>query len=81
MWIPKPIYDHAPVFWLLLGALFLAGGIYLGLSDGLRAAYYVFAVFCFSHAVWTFVARRRFRQQRDLQLGEQPPEPAENTES
>lgn len=81
MWIPKPIYDHAPLFWLLLGALFLAGGIYLGLSDGLRAAYYVFAVFCFCHAVWTFVARRRFRQQRDLQLGEQPPEPAENTES
>jgi hypothetical protein len=54
MWIPKPIYDHAPLFWLLLGALFLAGAIYLNFSDGLRAAYYVFAVFCFAHAVWPF---------------------------
>ena len=77
MWIPKPLYDHAPSFWLLLGTLFLAGGIYLNFPDGLRTAYYVFAVFCFSHAIWTFVARRRSR----LQLGEQPPEPAENTES
>ena len=81
MWIPKPIYDHAPLFWLLLGALFLAGAIYLSLSDGLRAAYYVFAVFCFAHAVWTFVARRRFRQQRALSGAEQAREPVENTES
>ncbi len=81
MWIPKPLYDHAPVFWLLLGALFLAGGIYLGFSDGLRATYYVFAVFCFGHAAWTFVARRRSRRQRDLDPGEGSPEPAENTES
>jgi hypothetical protein len=81
MWIPKPIYDHAPFFWFLLGVLFLAGAIYLNFSDGLRAAYYVFAIFCFGHAVWTFVARRRFRQQRDLQAAERSPEPAENTES
>lgn len=81
MWIPKPIYDHAPLFWLLLGALFLAGAIYLNLSDGLRAAYYVFATFCFGHALWTFIARRRSRQQRELHAVEQAPEPAENTES
>lgn len=81
MWIPKPIYDHAPLFWLLLGALFLAGAIYLNFSDGLRAAYYVFAVFCFAHAVWTFVARRRSRQQRALPAAERAREPVENTES
>ena len=81
MWIPKPIYDHAPLFWLLLGVVFLAGGIYLNFSDGLKAAYFVFAAFCFSHAVWTFVARRRFREQRSLQAPEQTAEPAESTES
>jgi hypothetical protein len=81
MWIPKPIYDHAPLFWLLLGALFLAGGIYLGFSDALRAAYFVFAVFCFAHAAWTFVARRRFRQQREPAPGDRSPEPAKSTES
>ena len=81
MWIPKPVYDHAPSFWLLLGALFLAGGIYLNFSDGLRVAYFVFATFCFGHSIWTFVARRRFSQQAEAQTVEEPSEPAESTES
>lgn len=81
MWIPKPIYDHAPAFWFLLGVLFLAGAIYLNFSDGLRAAYYVFALFCFAHAIWTYVARRRSRQQQSPQVRDEPPGAAENTES
>lgn len=78
MWIPKPIYDNAPLFWFLLGALFLAGGIYLNLSDGLKAAYFVFATFCFSHAAWTFFSRRRYRRQSEASSSG---EPAESTES
>lgn len=78
MWVPKPIYDHAPSFWLLLGALFLAGGIYLDFSDGLRAAYFVFATFCFSHAAWTFLARRRNRREAQAQS---MAETVESTES
>ena len=78
MWIPKPIYDHALSFWLLLGILFLVGGIYLDFTDALRAAYFVFAAFCFSHAAWTFIARRRNLRQ----AGAGPvAEPVENTES
>jgi len=65
MWVPKPVYDHAPSFWLLLGVLFLAGGAYLNFSDALRAAYFVFATFCFSHAAWTFLARRRNRREAE----------------
>jgi len=81
MWIPKPIYDHAPLFWFLLGALFFAGGVYLNFPDGLKAAYFVFATFCFSHAVWTFVARRRFRREAAARSLDDSPEPAESTES
>jgi hypothetical protein len=79
MWIPKPIYEYAPLFWLLLGILFLAGAVYLDLPDGLRAAYYVFTIFCAGHAVWTLVARRRSRQQRSLQGGEEAPRPAKDS--
>jgi hypothetical protein len=78
MWIPKPLYDFAPRFWLLLGAAFLAGGIYLDLGDVLKAAYFVFAVFCFGQSGWTHVARRRFRRQA---LQRQSEEPVESTES
>lgn len=81
MWIPKPIYDHAPFFWLLLGALFFAGGVYLNLSDGLQAAYFVFTTFCLGHAVWTFFARRRFRREAAAGSTDDSPEPAESTES
>lgn len=78
MWIPKPLYDHAPLFWMLLGALFLAGAVYLNFSDALEVAYFVFAAFCFTHSAWTFLARRRHRRQAALQSAD---EPAESTES
>ena len=81
MWIPKPIYDHAPLFWLLLGVLFFAGGVYLNFSDGLKAAYFVFATFCFSHAVWTFFARRRHRREAEAGSRDDSPAPAESTET
>lgn len=79
MWIPKPIYDHAPLFWLALGILFLGGAVYLDFPDGLRAAYYVFAVFCAAHAIWTFVARRRSREQSNLHGDEEAPRPAKDS--
>ena len=78
MWIPKPLYDHAPRFWLLLGMAFLAGGIYLDFGEGLKAAYFVFAVFCFGQSGWTFFARRRYRRQA---LQHRAEEPVESTES
>jgi hypothetical protein len=81
MWIPKPIYDHAPSFWFVLGILFLAGAVYLSFPDALRAAYYVFATFCFGHATWTFVARRRFRRESKLQAGAEAPAPAVDPET
>ena len=81
MWIPKPIYDHTPTFWLLLGLLFLAGGIYLDFPHALRTAYFVFATFCCGHVVWTFLARRRFRQQAELQSIDEKTERVNRTES
>ncbi len=77
MWVPKPIYDHAPSFWLLLGVLFVAGGIYLDFPDALRAAYFLFATFCFSHAAWTSLARRRNRRAEARSVAEA----VESTES
>lgn len=78
MWLPKPLYDHLPRFWLLLGVAFLAGGIYLDFGDALKIAYFVFAVFCFGQSAWTFAARRRFRRQA---LQRQTEEAVESSES
>lgn len=78
VWIPKSIYDRVPLFWLLLGTAFLAGGLYLDLGDTLKTAYFVFAVFCLGQSGWTFAARRRFRRQA---LQRQAEESVESTES
>lgn len=78
MWIPKPLYDHAPLFWFLLASLFLAGALYLGFGNGLRTAYFVFAVFCFGQSSWTFFARRRYRRQASQQESAESGEPVES---
>jgi len=32
MWLPTPIYEKAPHYWLLLGLLLIVLGVYLGLE-------------------------------------------------
>lgn len=32
MWIPNPVYDRAPHYWLFLGLLLIIVGIYLGVE-------------------------------------------------
>jgi len=32
MWIPNPVYDRAPHYWLFLGLLLIIVGIYLGIE-------------------------------------------------
>lgn len=32
MYVPKPIYEYAPIYWVVLGILLIAVGIYLGMA-------------------------------------------------
>lgn len=32
MWIPKPIYERAPQYWIVVGLLLVICGVYLGLQ-------------------------------------------------
>ena len=32
MYVPKPIYEYAPIYWIVLGTLLIAVGIYLGMA-------------------------------------------------
>ena len=49
MWIPTPIYERIPQFWLLLGVLFMSSGVYLGFDYELTFLYFGTGVFC---VVW-----------------------------
>ena len=40
MWLPTPIYERIPQFWLLLGLLFMSSGTYLGFDYSLSFVYF-----------------------------------------
>lgn len=49
MWLPTPFYERAPLFWLLLGLLFITAGFWVGFERVLAYVYFGAGCFC---AVW-----------------------------
>lgn len=65
MWIPGPIYDRAPHYWLLIGLLLVIVGIYLGMEMH-RAFLYVGVFLGGSSCVWALrVFQRRTQVPSD----------------
>ena len=62
VWIPTPIYERLPQFWLLLGLLFMSSGIYLGFGYTLTWVYFGTGVVCTARAIHVFLMRRTFRK-------------------
>jgi hypothetical protein len=62
MWLPTPVYERIPQFWFLLGLLFIANGLYVGLDIPFALAS-VFAGFgCCAVGIGVAIIRLRFRQ-------------------
>jgi hypothetical protein len=57
MWIPTPIYERIPRFYILAGLLFLSSCFYLGFDFRLTYVYLGTGIFCF---IWglRILARR-----------------------
>ena len=62
MWLPTPIYERVPLFWLLLGLLFMSSGTYLGFEHSLTKVYFGTGIICCFWGAWIFVRRLRNRQ-------------------
>ncbi|HSG59389.1 MAG TPA: hypothetical protein VLA06_07650 [Woeseiaceae bacterium] len=62
MWLPTPIYERVPLFWLLLGLLFMSSGTYLGFEHSLTKAYFGTGIICCAWGAWIFIMRLRNRQ-------------------
>jgi hypothetical protein len=62
MWIPTPIYERIPQFWLLLGLLFMSSGLYLGFDYDWSKFYYVVGVACCLKSMWIFSKRLAARK-------------------
>ncbi len=61
MWLPTPVYERVPQFWLLLGLLFMSSGIYLGFDYSLSFGYFAVGFACVIWSVTVFVKRARYR--------------------
>jgi len=62
MWLPTPLYERLPQFWLLLGLLFMSSGTYLGFDYSLSFAYFGAGFACCAWSVWVFSTRIRYRK-------------------
>jgi hypothetical protein len=61
MWLPTPIYERIPQFWLLLGLLFMTSGTYLGFDFSLSFFYFGVGLFCVIWSISKFVMRSHNR--------------------
>ncbi len=69
MWISKPIYESLPYFYLVAGALFLAGSMYVGHSYWPTLCFIV-GLLCLVAGLVVLLKRRDFRSN-DKQRGAQ----------
>ncbi len=77
MWIPTPIYERIPQFWLLLGLLFITSGAFLGFEYKLTFVYFGVGFICCMWSMWIFTMRLRGRKapqqtQHQAESAEQP---------
>lgn len=63
MWLPTPIYERIPQFWLLLGLLFMSSGVYLGFEYTLSFGYFGVGFLCCLWSLKIVVMRQRHRQE------------------
>ena len=65
MWLASPIYARVPQFWLLLGLLFFAFGLYLGFEFNLIFIYLGIGILCIGRSALIFQTRHKHRSQKD----------------
>jgi uncharacterized membrane protein HdeD (DUF308 family) len=61
MWLPTPVYERIPEFWILMGLLFFSLGLYIGFDFSLTFLYLAVGAACFIRGIWVQVMRLRHR--------------------
>jgi len=63
MWIPTPLYERVPNIWLVLGLMFIAYGIYLGLDLPPSLGALIMGLFCIAYGFGIALIRSRYRKK------------------
>jgi hypothetical protein len=66
MWLPTPVYERIPQFWFLMGLLFIANGLYLGIDFAISLGYITVGVLCCAYGVGIALIRMRRRKNKSV---------------
>jgi len=66
MWLPTPVYERIPQFYVLLGMLFFSNGLYLGVEFEITLYYLGAGILSFLYGIGVFLTRLIRRQQQPL---------------
>lgn len=61
MWLPTSVYERIPHFWFVMGLLFIAGGLYMGVDIPVWVVYIVIGFLCCSFGIAVAVLRMKHR--------------------
>ncbi len=61
MWLPTPVYERIPQFWFLMGLLFIANGLYLGIDLTISLGYIAAGLLCCAFGAGVMIVRKRHR--------------------
>ena len=64
MWLPTPVYERIPQFWFLMGLLFIANGLYLGIDFAISLGYIAVGLVSCAYGVGIGLVRMRYRKGR-----------------
>ena len=71
MWLPTPIYERLPQFWLLLGLLFMSSGTYIGFDYSLSFVYFGVGFACCAGSLGVFSLRLRNRNEAEPETSDE----------
>ena len=64
MWLPSPIYERIPQCWFLIGLLFVANGLYLGIDFPISLGYIAVGLICAAYGIGIAIVRMKYRRAR-----------------
>ena len=66
MWLPTPVYERIPQFYVLLGMLFFTNGLYLGFEFEITLYYLGAGILSFLYGLGVFATRLIRRQKQPM---------------
>ena len=64
MWLPEPIYECLPYLYLVIGALFVSGAIYIGVGTAGTPYYFALGILSILGGVVIYLRRSTSRRHR-----------------